>query len=49
MFSEVHLMMEVGEDCYVLCMKTPAAVSELIRRLTMMNEVVFGNAGTEKH
>ena len=49
MFSEVHLLMEVDPDAYVLCLKTPEAVDELIRRLSYVKELVFGNAEEEKH
>lgn len=47
--SEVHLLLAAGEDCYVLCMKTPEAVEELIRRLSYVRDVVFGTAEMEKH
>lgn len=49
MLSEVHLLLAAGADCYVLCLKTPEAVDELVRRLSYVREVVFGNAEMEKH
>jgi hypothetical protein len=49
MLTEVHLILAAGDDCYALCLKTPDALDELVRRLKVLREVVFGNAETERH